>query len=179
MALDRVWITYGSAFHLRLSTALAGALLFAVVTVVRRRPGLAFLAVAGWLFGFELVDNLAGIVLYHWPLNPQWDTALFFMAGWVVAAELAGIRPPAWALAAFGGAMAGWLLTGYASNVPAGRPWSTAGEVQNVIAKTMLAIAYGAGALRSRRQRPRVVTRSRVRGQRGRLVKLGPERPAA
>ena len=146
--IDRVWFVFPVAGHVRISTVLTAAAVLLVVWATTRKPILAVVAVFGWLSAYEILFNGIGVVFERWPVN-TWDWVAASLMGWVVASWLAGVRP-AWPfVVVFSVGMIVWVLTGYHSNVPTGRPWSTEGEVLNEITKTALAIGFLLGALRS------------------------------
>jgi hypothetical protein len=132
----------------RLSTVIVTAVVLAVVTWRTRRPLLAVLAVLGWLSAFEIAWELSRVAFRQDSLrNALWFSLA--VAGWVVAAELARIRPEPRLAGLFALTFVLWLATGFGLNW-LGQPVSVRDELLNEVSKTALGAAYLVGALRAR-----------------------------
>ena len=139
---------------IRTSTLLGAVLVFGIVTAVRRDPLRGLVAVVAWTALFETLYQVVGIVGFHWPTaNFAWETAA--LAGWIILAGVLGIWPDWRLLMVFVVLMGFWITAGFHSNV-AGQaaPLNLRDEVLNESSKTALALAYLAGALKSRSARP-------------------------
>lgn len=149
--MSRMWILAPGLGAIRTSTVAAAVLILLVVAVYGRRPWLAVVAVMGWLSAYELVFNAVGVIVFGWPHGSfLWFGAA--MSAWVVLAYREGIRPSRFWLLIFLLAWIPWLLEGFHSNIPVGRPWDAWGEVWNEITKTALALAYLLGALNTKQK---------------------------
>ncbi|HXC77196.1 MAG TPA: hypothetical protein VNU19_09095 [Candidatus Acidoferrum sp.] len=153
--MSGVWVWLPLAGPIRISTIVAALVIFGVVGIWRRRPLVGLVAMMAWISAFEILYNAAGVVVLHTPLGAfAWEVAA--LLGWVVAADLLGIRPPWWALVPFLLLSVIWIVTGFHSNLPA-RSFSLRDEVLNEATKSALAAAYLIASLQSptlRSQRP-------------------------
>jgi hypothetical protein len=144
-----VWVWIPAAGPIRVSTVLCAAIMFIVVSVLRRDLLAGVVAVLAWTSVFETVYHVVGIVGYHWPTaNFVWGTAA--VAGWVILAWRMEIRPE-WRLSVvFVLSMAVWIAAGFHYNVAGqGQPINVRDEVLNEFAKSSLALAYLVGSVRS------------------------------
>jgi hypothetical protein len=147
--ISAVWVWIPAVGPIRISTVLGAAIMFIVVSVLRRDLLAGVAAVVAWTSVFETVYHVVGIVGYHWPAsNFVWVTAA--VAGWVILAWRMGIRPE-WRLSVvFALAMAVWIAAGFHYNVAGqSQPINIRDEVLNELAKSSLALAYLVGSLRS------------------------------
>jgi hypothetical protein len=166
-----IWLWLPLAGPIRTSTVIAALVIFGVVGIWRQRPLIGLVAVIAWASAFEILYNAAGVVVWHWPLGAfAWQVAA--LLGWLIAADLLGIRPPWWALVPFVLLGATWILAGFHSNIP-GRPLVLWDEVLNEATKSAIAVAYLVAALRCptarRRHRTESITPSVIQpsGPRG------------
>jgi hypothetical protein len=129
---------------IRLTTIVAAALAFGVVTFRTRKPLLAAVTVMACLWSYEVVWNATDISVHHWGWAPEWYWGMLATGwtGWMLAA---GWRPSVWLLALFAVAHAAWVVSGFHYNW-AHRPWTTSGEIWNVVTKTLWIAAWAAGS---------------------------------
>lgn len=122
-----------------------------IVIAVRRRPFLALVAAMGWLVAFEIPYEATDMIVRHQPGAhlAGWASWLLTVAGWPLAAYLAGVRPDwRWVMAS-GAIFIVWIATGFAHNDPGQTgPVQWGPELLNVGSKTALGMAYALGALR-------------------------------
>jgi hypothetical protein len=131
---------------IRLTTVATAVLVFVLVLVRTRRPGLAAVAVIASLWTYEVVWNATDIAVHHWgwaPL-PYWAMLAAGWTGWMLSR---GWTPSLRLLAVFAAAHLAWAVAGFPYNY-AGRPWTWPGEVWNVATKTLWLLAWGLGTLR-------------------------------
>ena len=138
--------------------------MIAIVAVIlwrRRSPLLAVATVMAWASVFEILFNATGTLLHGWPLSYlAWLTAA--LGGWVLLSVLLGIIPDLRLLLAVAVVWVIWIAIGFDSNAPLGpgpghpSAFGVPDEVLNELSKSLLAIAYVAGALR----RPRTAARA-------------------
>ena len=145
--MSGVWTLVPGLGPIRTSTVAAALLILVSVGLWKRRPWLAVVALMAWVSAYELIFNAVGISIFHWTLGQfLWYGAA--VIAWVFLAYREGIRPDRFWLLIFFACWIPWLLEGFHSNIPVGRPWDTWGEIWNEIGKTALAFAYLFGALR-------------------------------
>lgn len=167
MSIDIIWLHWPGTY-VRLTT-IATAVVMALVILRRtRRPLLALVAVIGWLSAYEIAWE-AGQVLYgRDPLRPTlWLAGAII--GWVIAAQLIGIRVYGPLLLLAAAVFALWLLAGYQQNWP-GFPIQPEIEGLNVLSKTALAGAFLVGAMPAASAQPAT---SRVAATPGPLLARG------
>jgi hypothetical protein len=143
------WFLLPLVGPIRISTVLGAVAIFVAIGIWRRRPLIALVATIAWASTFEILYNGAGVVMWHWPVADfLWQVAA--LLGWVIAAEVLGVRPPWWGFVPFAVVACIWLLTGFHSNVPNDptRPFVLQDEVLNEVTKSALAVAYLAAAAR-------------------------------
>lgn len=149
------WIWLPLVGPIRVSTVLAGLVIVVAVLLRRRDPLLALISLMAWASAFEILYSATGTAIHGWPVvNFLWMTAA--VGGWVVLGQVRGIVPDWRLLVAMAVVWVLWMLTGFNSNAPstagtAGFPmeFSVTNEILNELSKTLLALAYLAGALSS------------------------------
>lgn len=154
------WIWLPVVGPIRISTVLAGLVIVVAIIWRRRAPLSALIALLAWASAYEILYSATGTAIHGWPAAGfVWMTAA--VGGWVVLSQVRGIVPD-WRLVLAMALVWGlWVATGFNSNAPsvAGTPgfpkdFSVASEILNELTKTLLALAYLVGALRSRRLNP-------------------------
>jgi hypothetical protein len=145
-----VWLWLPVAGPIRTSTVVAAVVMVLVIWWRRRDPWPAIVAVAAWTSMFETLYHLVGIVGFQWPMaNFVWQTAA--VGGWVILAGVLGIWPDWRPSALFALVMGAWVVAGFHANVASQTsPISLRDEILNEGAKSLLALAYLAGAVRVR-----------------------------
>src|SRR6202795_1106648 len=140
--MSGVWLVFPFIGAIRFSTVLAFIATLAIVGWFRRSPIVALVAGMGWVSAFEIVYQAVGTIYgRHDALHLFYLT--FSMAGWVVAAHVAGVRPPPALILAWGLVFLGWMASGFQPNL-FDQPdrFSYLQEVFNVLAKDGLAAVY-------------------------------------
>ena len=140
-------------------STLATALVIAAVILWRRRsPLTAVIAVMAWASAYEVGFAALGTVLHGWPPGAlAWLAAA--LAGWIVLAQVWGVVPDRWLLAATALLTLAWIGAGFHANsvgpsaTGGTRAFSAVDEILNEGTKTLLGAAYLVGGLR-RRSRP-------------------------
>lgn len=148
----------------RISTVLAGIALLVLLSW-RRNIWIAIVAYEAWLSSYEIVFNAIGVGFFHWPITPfAWAAGA--LLGWVLLAAVLKVYPE-WRLAALTLALfIIWALLGYHSNTPTRQPLDVGGEVLNEVSKSLLALAFFAGAMRLRRPQQKELVEAAVDGDR-------------
>jgi hypothetical protein len=144
--MSGVWLLFPFIGPIRLSTVLAFIATLVIVTWFKRSPLLALIAAMGWVGAFEIVYE--GVNIFYGRYDAlRLFYLVFAMAGWVVAAYVAGIRPHPAMLFAWGGLFLGWVAFGFQSNLyyqPS--HFSVAQEAFNMATKDGLAAIFILGA---------------------------------
>lgn len=131
--------------EVRASTVLMAAVIVAVIAW-RRRSLWGVAVMLTWASAYEAIDQGTGVVLHQASLSYfVWTTAAY--GGWLVLAWQRRIYPELWLTVLFVGLWAGWVLAGFHANV-AGSSFVLRDELFNEATKTVLGVAFLAGALR-------------------------------
>jgi hypothetical protein len=149
------WIWLPLVGPIRVSTVLAGLMIVAVILWRRRAPLAAVIALMAWASAYEILYSATGTAMHQWPAGSFiWMTAA--VGGWVILCQVWGIVPDWRLLLAVAFVWVLWILTGFNSNVPTAagtsslpKGFSVSSEIFNELSKTLLALAYLAGALTS------------------------------
>jgi hypothetical protein len=149
------WIWLPLVGPIRVSTVLAGLAIVAVILWRRRAPLVALVALLAWASAYEILYSATGTAMHGWPAGSfVWMTAA--VGGWVVLSQVLGIVPDWRLLLAMALVWVLWILTGFNSNAPSSagtngfsQGFSLSSEIFNELSKTILALAYLAGALNS------------------------------
>jgi hypothetical protein len=142
--------------HPRWSTVLMAAVVLAVVTWRTRRPLLACLAVLAWLSAYEIAWNTCSLVT-HGDDPVKWFWLVLALLAWPLLAHQVGLRPQPVAVALCAAGFAIWLVLGFDYNwMREPGPVRVLPEVLNVLTKTVLGVAYLAGALAAPAVGPRL-----------------------
>ncbi len=147
------WLVLPLVGPIRISTLVAAIAVAGVILWRLRSPILALVTVIAWASVFEIAFQATGALLHVWPISDLiWLTAA--LGGWVLLSALLGVLPNRWLLVATAAAWVVWIAAGFESNAPLGSgpghppTFDIAAEVLNELAKSLLALAYLAGALR-------------------------------
>jgi hypothetical protein len=146
------WL-FSPVFGIRWSTLLMASVIVATVGVAMRRPWVALAAVMAWVGVFEVVNGACNILTHHrWGELGSLGWLAAGIGGWAVLAARLGIWPERRWLLLTAVAFAAWMATGYDYNYHGQlKPLQVGPEIENLVAKTGLGIAYLAGALQSLR----------------------------
>ena len=152
--MSDLWLLFPFIGPVRITTVVA-VIATLVVLTWRRSAAVAVLAVMGWVSGFEIAFTVVDTVNSH--RDPH---HLFFLtftfAGWLVAAQLAGVRPLPWLVLLWALVFAAWYATGFSPNYyGTTKHLSASQEIFNVALKDGLAAIYIAGGLWPYRRGPR------------------------
>jgi len=153
--LSGPWLWLPLAGPIRISTVVAAVAIVAVILWRRRSPLLALVTLMAWASVFEIAFQATGAVLHGWPAaDLVWLAAA--LGGWILLSVLLDVLPNRWLLLATAAVWVVWAVSGFESNAPLssgpGHPatFNLANEALNELTKSLLALAYLAGAL----QRP-------------------------
>lgn len=140
-----------------MSTIVAAVVIAVLVTWRRRSPATALVTVMAWASAYEVGFVALGTALHGWSVTYlAWLAAA--LAGWIVLAQVWGVVPDRWLLAATAAITLVWIAFGFEANsaILAGpgyvKGFSVWDEVLNEGSKTVLGMAYLAGGLRWRRK---------------------------
>ena len=149
------WLWLPLTGPIRISTVLAAVTIAAVILWRRRSPLLALVTVMAWASLYEIAFNATGTVLHGWPVAYlAWLAAA--LGGWLLLSVALGVVPDGRWLAVVGALWLVWMLAGFDSNAPLGpgpghpAAFSLRDEALNELTKSLLALAYLAGALQVR-----------------------------
>lgn len=135
------WLFLGGA---RTSTWAIAVLLLAAGVVLRDRRWRAGVACLAWIFGFEVAWQFTSTAVHGGTLAAD-VTSLYQVlvaGGWVVAAQLAGVRVD-WRMALLTAVLwLIWLLAGFHSNLHTAATLDPIAEVLNEASKTAWGLAY-------------------------------------
>ena len=157
--MSGVWVVLPFVGPIRLSTVLAFIATLVILTWFRRSPLLAFVAGMGWVSGFEIVYQAVGTI-YGQRDALHLFYLTFSMAGWIVAAYIAGIRPHPVLLVGWGLVFVAWVAFGFHANLyDQPNHFSLAQEAFNMGTKDGLAAIFIIGGLAPFRLRARATAR--------------------
>jgi hypothetical protein len=148
--VSRFWFWLPAIGPIRVSTVVAAVALLVVISIKRRNPALGLVTTLAWASTFEILSNAVGTIGFGWAVHDfVWMSAA--LTGWVVLAGVLGVWPDLRMSLAFAITLAAWVATGYEPNRPGNSNFNILSEILNEASKTLLALAYLLGALRSSR----------------------------
>jgi 2-polyprenyl-3-methyl-5-hydroxy-6-metoxy-1,4-benzoquinol methylase len=145
--MSGIWLIFPFIGAIRVSTVLAFVATVLILSRVRRSPLVAVIAGMAWVSAFEIVYKVVGAMegRVTW-LDVFYLT--FSLAGWVVAAHVAGIRPHPALLVAWGLAFVAWVAFGFHPNrYSEPGHFSIGQEIFNMLTKDGLAAIYVIGGI--------------------------------
>ena len=157
LSLQWPWLWLPGVGPIRVSTIVTALVIAALVTWRRRSPATALIAVMAWASAYEVGFVTLGTFLHGWSgAYLVWLIAA--LAGWIVLAQVWGVVPDRWLALATAVLTLAWIATGFEANSASlagpgyAKAFSLLDEVFNEGTKTLLGLAYLAGALHARRR---------------------------